>query len=75
MGDFEKHIEPYVVDKYYVSDFFKVKMWANHSPHVGDKYLIEGKPYKVFSVIDDTDDDEYAEGLSYDQVTFELIEE
>lgn len=75
MHDFEKYIEPYVVGNYYVSDFFKVDMWSNHSPHEGEKYLIEGRLYKVFSVRDVTDDEEFEQGLSYDEVTFELIEE
>ena len=75
MNDFEKYIEPYVVGTYYVSDFFKLTMWANHSPHEGEVYLIDGKPYKVLFVRDNTDDEEFEQGLSYDEVTFELIEE
>ena len=75
MTDFSIHIEPYIVGHYYVSDLFSIVMFSNHSPKAGEVYLINQEPYKVISVNDITDDEEFEMGLSYDEVVFELVEE
>ncbi len=74
ISDF-KELIPDILDSYYVSDYFHVRMYDNCTPHEGTKYEIDGKVYEVTFVQDDTDIYEREQGLRYSLVTFMIVED
>jgi len=69
--DFKK-IEQYIVGGYSESDWFSFTIYADKAPLEGEKLLLNNKIYEVENVIDDTDDDEFEQGLSYSKVWMSL---
>jgi hypothetical protein len=67
-------IKDFIVGNYSISDWFSFTIYSHKAPSVGDKIEIENKIYEVDSVIDDTDDEEYEQGLSYSNVSVCLID-
>lgn len=65
-------IEDYIIGNYSVSDWFSFTIYSDKAPSGGDKIQIADKIYEVDSVIDDTDDEEYEQGLSYSKVWLSL---
>ena len=65
-------IENHIIGSYSISDCFSFTMYSDKAPFEGDKIKIADKIYEVDSVIDDTDDDEYEQGLSYSKVWLRL---
>ena len=63
-----KEIEKYIVGGFSESDWFSFTIYTDKAPLEGDKLLLNNKIYEVESVIDDTDDDEFEQGLSYSKV-------
>jgi hypothetical protein len=63
-----KEIEQYIIGRYHVSDFFNFIIYTDKAPSEGEKLLLNNKIYEVESVIDDTDDDEFEQGLSYSKI-------
>ena len=61
-------IENHIIGSYSISDWFSFTMCSDKAPFKGDEIKIADKIYEVDSVIDDTDDDEYKQGLSYSKV-------
>ena len=65
-------IENYIIGNYSISDWFRFTIYSDKAPSEGEKIQIEDKIYEVDSVIDDTDDEEYQQGLSYSKVWLSL---
>ena len=65
-------IEDYIIGNCSVSDWFSFTIYSDKAPSVGEKIQIADKIYEVDSVIDDTDDEEYEQGLSYSKVWLSL---
>jgi len=63
-----KEIEQHIVGGYSESDWFSFTIYSDKAPSEGEKLLLNNKIYEVESVIDDTDDDEFEQGLSYSKV-------
>ena len=69
--DFKK-IEKHIIGGYSESDWFSFTIYSDKAPSEGEKLLLNNKIYEVESVIDDTDDDEFEQGLSYSKVRMSL---
>jgi hypothetical protein len=67
-----KEIEQHIIGGYSVSDWFSFTIYSDKAPSKGKKLLLNNKIYEVESVIDDTDDDEFEQGLSYSKVWLSL---
>ena len=67
-----KEIAQHIIGSYSESDWFSFTIYADKAPSEGDKLLLNNKIYEVESVLDDTDDDEYEQGLSYSKVWMSL---
>ena len=67
-------IETHIIGNYSVSEWFNFTIYSDKAPAEGDKIEIGDKIYEVNSVVDDTDDDEYEQGLSYSKVWVMLFE-
>ena len=67
-----KEIEQHIIGGYSVSDWFSFTIYSDKAPSKGEKLLLNNKIYEVESVIDDTDDDEFEQGLSYSKVWLSL---
>ena len=65
-------IENHIIGSFSISDWFSFTIYSDKAPSEGDKIKIADKIYEVDSVIDDTDDDEYEQGLSYSKVWLSL---
>lgn len=65
-------IENYIIGDYSISDWFSFTIHSDKAPSEGDKIQIADKTYEVESVIDDTDEEEYEQGLSYSKVWLSL---
>ena len=65
-------IEDYIIGNYSISDWFSFTIYSDKAPLEGDKIQIADKTYEVESVIDDTDEEEYEQGLSYSKVWLSL---
>ena len=65
-------IEKHIIGTYSVSDWFSFYIHSDKAPSEFDKIQIADKIYEVDSVIDDTDDEEYEQGLSYSKVWLSL---
>ena len=61
-------IEEYIIGNYSISDWFSFAIYSDKAPLEGEKIQIADKIYEVDSVIDDTDHEEYEQGLSYSKV-------
>lgn len=67
-------IASYIVGGYSASNYFSFVIYTDKAPAEGDIIDIEGKLYEVDSVVDDTNDEEYEQGLSYSRVTMIEVE-
>jgi hypothetical protein len=67
-----KEIEQNIIGSYSESDWFSFTIYADKAPSKGEKLLLNNKIYEVESVIDNTDDDEFEQGLSYSKVWISL---
>ena len=65
-------IENHIIGNYFVSNWFSFTIYSDKAPLKGDIIQIADKLYEVDSVIDDTDDEEYEQGLSYSKVWLSL---
>lgn len=65
-------IENHIIGNYFVSNWFSFTIYSDKAPLEGDIIQIADKLYEVDSVIDDTDDEEYEQGLSYSKVWLSL---
>lgn len=65
-------IEKYIIGTYSISDWFSFIIYSDKAPSEGDKIQIAGNVYVVDSVINDTDDEEFEQGLSYSKVWLSL---
>jgi hypothetical protein len=68
-------IEDYIIGNYTESDWFHFTIYADKAPSEGDRILLNNKVYEVECVIDDTDDDDFEQGLSYSKVYLILADE
>lgn len=67
-----KEIKQHIIGGYSVSDWFIFTIYSDKAPSKCEKLLLNNKIYEVESVIDDTDDDEFEQGLSYSKVWLSL---
>lgn len=67
-----KEIEQHIIGGYSISDWFSFTIYSDKAPSEGEKLLLNNKIYEVESVIEDTDNDEFEQGLSYSKVWMSL---
>jgi hypothetical protein len=68
-----KELEPYIIGEFKESGWFSFVIYADKAPSKGEKILLNKNVYEVDSVVDDTDDEEFEQGLSYSKVYMSIL--
>lgn len=72
--------EPYSIEECHLltkidskRDYQCFSCYSDNSPYEGDILIIEDSLFEVVSVVDDTDDEDREQGLSYDKIWMQKI--